>query len=129
VPPGGGTDLEKRNGTVVVLYFLGFVAAFSALVLGMVWYSRFMFQRIYGDIREQIDCIAGGSTPPEWDERLVRRIARCRSEKEKAAAVEKHKRFVKRRVMDFILFMKRTSFVRSEAEREIILKQLELFRI
>jgi hypothetical protein len=112
----------------VLLYFLIFTAVFAALVIGMIGYSRFMFQKIYGDMREQIECVAAGSVPPEWDKRLARRVSRCRNEKGRAAAVAKHEKFIDRRVMDFILFMKRTSLVGSEAEREAVLERLEAFR-
>jgi hypothetical protein len=112
----------------VFLYFLISTAAFAVIIVAMVWYSRFMFQKIYGNMREQIDSIVSGSIPPEWDERLVKTFSRCKTEKEKEAAAEKHKKFVDRRVMDFILFMKRTSLVGSEAERNAILEQLEAFR-
>jgi hypothetical protein len=112
----------------VFLYFAAFVAAFTVIVLGMVWYSRFMFQKIYGETREQIDSIVSGSAPPEWDKRLVKAILKCRTEKAKDAAAAKHKKFVNRRVMDYILFMKRTSLVESEAERTAVLDRLESFR-
>jgi hypothetical protein len=112
----------------VFLYFVSFTAAFAVIVLFMVWYSRFMFQKIYGDMRGQIDAVVSGSTPPEWDERLVKAFSKCRTEEEKDAAAAKHKKFVDRRVMDLVLFMKRTSLVESEAERNTILEQLENFR-
>lgn len=109
------------------LYFLISVAAFAAIIVAMVWYARFMFQKIYGDMRGQIDAIVSGSAPPEWDERLVKVFSKCKTEKEKDAAMARHKKFVERRVMDFILFMRRTSLVGSEAERDAVLERLEAF--
>jgi hypothetical protein len=112
----------------VLLYFLALTAGFAAITLLMVWYSRFMFKKIYGDMRGQIDSIVSGSVPTEWDERLVKGISKCKTEKGKDAAAAKHKKFVDRRIMDFILFMKRTSLVESEAERAAVLERLEAFR-
>jgi hypothetical protein len=112
----------------VPVYFLGFAAAFTVIVVGMVWYSRFMFQKIYGDMREQIECVVSGSAPPAWDKRLVRRIAGCGSVKAREAVEAEHRKYVDRRVMDCIVFMKRTSLVESEAERESIVERLEAFR-
>jgi hypothetical protein len=112
----------------VILYFLFFTGAFTVIVVGMVWYSRFMFHKIYGEMRGEIDCITEGAVPAEWEERLVKRLGRCGSDQEKAAIVAKYEKFVRRRVMDCILFMKRTSLVESEAEREALLERLESFR-
>jgi hypothetical protein len=113
----------------LLLYFFGCVAAFTVIVLFMVWYSRFMFQKIYGNTREQIDCIiSNGAAPAEWDQRLVKRLSRCGTQKEKDAAMAKHTKFVNRRTMDLILFMKHTSLVESEAERDMAIERLESFR-
>ena len=80
MPPGGGTKLEERNGGVVFSYFLISIAAFAAIIVAMVWYARFMFQKIYGNMRGQIDAIVSGSAPPEWDERLVKVFLKCKTE-------------------------------------------------
>jgi hypothetical protein len=112
----------------VFWYFLAYTAALAAIIVLMVWYSRVMFQKIYGNMRVQIDSIVSGVTPPEWEERLAKALSRCKTEAARKATVTKHHKFVGRRVMDCILFMKRTGLVGSEAEREDILKRLEAFR-
>ena len=112
----------------MLVYFLGLTAVFTVIVMGMVRYSRFMFEKIYGDMREQVECVAGGTAPAEWDKRLVKRIARCRSGKAREAAAAEHRKYVERRVRYCILFMKRTSVVGSEAERDALLERLEAFR-
>jgi hypothetical protein len=111
------------------LFFLGFTVIFIGIVLFMVWYSRFMFQKIYGNTREQIDFIvSNGISPPEWDERLVKRLSKCVTEKEKEAALVKHARYAEGRVKDLIHFMKNTGLVESEGEREMTLARLESLR-
>jgi hypothetical protein len=112
----------------VLAYFLGAVVVFTLCVLLMVWYSRFMFAKIYGDIRKQVDFVVSGAAPPEWGLKLAGRLSRCRTEREKEAAVLKHKRYADKRLMDLIAFMKSTSVVASEAEREADVERLELFR-
>jgi hypothetical protein len=95
-----------------------------------------MFTKIYGETRTEIDSITeGGAAPPEWEEHLVKRLSKCQGEKEekekkeKKAVLEKHKKFVEKRVGDFIIFMKNTSLVSSEAERGVYLERLESFRM
>jgi hypothetical protein len=105
-----------------------FVAVFILCVLFMVWYSRFMFQKIYADTRGKIDSIVSGSPPPGWEQRLVKKLSRCETERKKSAVIGWYKKFVDRRVMDLIGFMKSTSVIESEAERELSLERLESFR-
>jgi hypothetical protein len=110
------------------LYFVVFTADFILCVVFMVWYSRFMFQRIYGDTRGKIDSIVSGSAPPEWEQKLAKKLSRCGTERKKSAVIGWYKKFADRRIMDLIGFMKSTSVVESEAERDLSLERLESFR-
>jgi hypothetical protein len=112
----------------VFLYFLFFVAVFTLCALLMVLYARFMFQKIYADTRGEIDSIVSGSPPPGWEQRLVKKLSRRKTGRKKSAAIEWYKKFADRRVMDLIGFMKNTSVIKSEAERELSLERLESFR-
>jgi hypothetical protein len=88
-----------------------------------------MFRKIYGNTREQIDYIvSNGVSPPEWDERLIKRLSKCVTEKEKEAALVRHAKYAEGRVKDLIHFMKNTGLVESEGEREMTLARLESFR-
>lgn len=113
----------------MLIYFLGFIAAFTGIVVFMVWYARLMFRKIYGDIREEIEYIVtNGVSPPGWEERLEKRLAKCGDEKGRAAAKARHAKYVNRRIMDYTHFMKSTSLIGSEAERETSLERLESLR-
>ncbi|MDR1566322.1 MAG: hypothetical protein LBS48_03435, partial [Treponema sp.] len=94
----------------------------------MVWYSRFMFEKIYGGVRRRIDTVVSGGAPPEWGRRLAVKLSRCVSWEEKEAAAAEHKRYADKRLMDYIAFMKSTGAAASEAEREAGVERLELFR-
>jgi hypothetical protein len=88
-----------------------------------------MFQKIYGHSRGEIDSIvSGGVAPPEWDQRLVKKLSKCKTLAAKEAVLAGHKKFAEKRIMDYILFMKRTGLAGSEAEREISIEKLEAFR-
>jgi hypothetical protein len=95
----------------------------------MIQYSRFMFRKIYGDTRGQIDSIISGTVPPEWDQKLARCLSKYGTRKKMDAVVTRHKKFIDHRLMDFIAFMKKTSVVASESERQAGIDRLESFRL
>jgi hypothetical protein len=94
----------------------------------MVWYARFIFMKIYGNTRAELDAIIGGNVPPQWNDALTRGLFRRRGAEEKERFLERYKKFVDRRINDLIRFMKNTSIVASEAERQACLEKLETFR-
>jgi hypothetical protein len=113
----------------VLPYFLICVLAFSGLSILMIWYARFMFRKIYGDTRSEIDALVSGAPSlPRWDRRLLRGLGGCKTPEQREAVLARHRRYVEARLSGYIAFMKSTSLVPSEAAREETLGKLEALR-
>ena len=111
----------------MLLVFLTALVAFIAIILFLVWYSKFVANQIFGKMNAQLSGILDfGKAPDEWYKRLRKIEGSSLDVGKKAKALQKYNKYVEASYKDIYSYAEKTSFIEDDARNDI-LSALERF--
>ena len=114
---------------MVMLVFLGSIVAFVLIVIFLYWYTMWVSEKIFGKMYQRLRMIVDeGIVPPEWDQKLIKAIGRCRGEADKKKALEKHMEFLDGNFRNLRAYAEKTAFIQDDNARNGVLRTLDHFQ-